>query len=364
MPLQYLKTIAQTAAPTFEESARAKLIAQLWTQLTHTWGRSATLDDVGNVQLRLGPPVGKALVLAAHLDTVFAAATDVSVRIDESQKPSRWVGPGCGDNSSSLAVLTAFLRDLELHGLRRPLWLVANVGEEGLGDLLGAKALLAQENPNIGAFVAVDGYLGLAVTQPVGVRRYRASFHTAGGHSWGERTPSAIRALAQAITALYNIPLPSYPRSTLNVGTVEGGTSVNSIPAKASLLLDLRSLEGEALATLEHQAKSCLEAVADAHGARLELERVGDRPAGDLNNTQLLKLVRQAAQGTGLEIKTTSSSTDANAAAPYGIPALALGVYLGGNAHRLDEWIAPASLERGKGLLERFVALYQRFPLE
>jgi tripeptide aminopeptidase len=360
VPLQYLETIAQTAAPTFEESARAELIAQLWTSFAAQWGGCATLDGVGNVQLRLGPPTGKALVLAAHLDTVFAAGTDVAVQ----KQAARWIGPGCGDNSSSLAVLTAFLRDLEVKNLRRPLWLVANVGEEGLGDLRGAKALLAAEHPHIAAFVAVDGYLGLAVTQPVGVRRYRASFHTQGGHSWGERTPSAIRALAQAVTSLYNIPLPSHPRTTLNVGTVEGGTSVNSIAAKASLLLDLRSLEAENLATLERQAKSCLEAVADSHGARLELEKVGDRPAGNLNNAQLLKLVRQASQGLGLELKETSSSTDANAAAPYGIPALAMGVYLGGNAHRLDEWIMPSSLERGKGLLERFVALYQKYPLE
>jgi tripeptide aminopeptidase len=360
VPLQYLETISQTAAPTFEESARAELIAQLWTSFAAQWGRCATRDAVGNVQLRLGPPTGKALVLASHLDTVFAAGTDVTIQ----KQSTRWVGPGCGDNSSSLAVLTAFLRDLEPHHLRRPLWLVANVGEEGLGDLRGAKALLTEEHPNIGAFVAVDGYLGFVVSKPVGVRRFRASFHTTGGHSWGERSPSAIHTLAHAVTSLYNIPLPSHPRTTLNVGMIEGGTSVNSIAAQASLLLDLRSLEGESLALLEHQAKSCLQAVADAHNAKLELKKVGDRPAGDLNNAQLLKLVRQAAQGLNLEIKATSSSTDANAAAPYGIPALAMGVYLGGNAHRLDEWIMPASLERGKGLLERFVALYQRHPLE
>ena len=355
MPLEYLSRIAQTAAPTFSEAPRAKLVLELWRGL----GADAELDGAGNVVARIGrravPGSKSALVLAAHLDTVFSSETDLTVR----QEGKRWIGAGLGDNSSSLAVLTAFLRDLEPHRLKRPLWLVANVGEEGLGDLRGAKALLEREHANMSAFVAVDGYLGLVVTRPVGVKRYRASFHTAGGHSWGDRSPSAIRALGLAINALYGVPLPSHPRTTLNVGTVEGGTSVNSIAPFASLLLDLRSLEQDTLAALERQALHALEGAAAQADARLTLERVGDRPAGDLNNAALLKLARAAAFDLNLELQSTASSTDANAAAPYGIPALALGVYEGGNAHRLDEWVRPDSLARGKKLLERFVELYQ-----
>nr|WP_221277078.1 M20/M25/M40 family metallo-hydrolase [Deinobacterium chartae] len=347
--------IAQTPAPTLEEAERAAYIRRLWEQL----GAQPELDEVGNVIARLGPSHGPALVLASHLDTVFPAGTDLTVK----EQGGRLVGPGVGDNSASLAVLTALLRDLDPRRLRVPLWLVANVGEEGLGDLRGAKHLLEKHAAEIGAFVAVDGYLGLVVTQPVGVRRYRATFRTAGGHSWGDSGPSALHALGLAITALYSIPLPSHPRTTLNVGTASGGTSVNSIAGQASLLLDLRSLDAGALAQLEGRARSALEGAARQAGAELELERVGDRPAGDLRNAALLRLAKQAAASLDLELRGVASSTDANAAAPHGIPAIALGVYVGGNAHRTDEWVQPSSLNSGLRLLQRFVEQYQRSPL-
>lgn len=355
VPLAYLTRIAQTPAPTFEEQARADLVAGLWQSL----GFAPTRDEVGNVVLRLGPPQGKALVLASHLDTVFSAGTDLTVH----EKRGRLSGPGLGDNSASLAVLTALLRELDVGQLRRPLWLVANVGEEGLGDLRGAKHLLARHAGNIGAFVAVDGYLGLAVTKAVGVRRFRVTFSGPGGHSWGDKAPSALHALGLAVTALYSLPLPQSPRTTLNVGEARGGNSVNSIAASAQLLLDLRSLDPLALETLEERARSAVEGAARTAGIDVSLERVGDRPGGDLAGDALLRLARRAGEAVGVELRTAASSTDANAAVPHGIPALALGVYRGGNAHREDEWIAPESLETGLRMLRRFVDLYQDKPL-
>ncbi|WP_027482219.1 M20/M25/M40 family metallo-hydrolase [Deinococcus pimensis] len=356
MPLEYLTRIATTPAPTFEEEERARLIHHLWTGLGH----SPELDEVGNVVLRLGPQEGRALVLASHLDTVFSRDTDLTVH----ERRGRLSGPGLGDNSASLAVLTALLRDLEPARLRRPLWLVANVGEEGLGDLRGAKHLLERHAPRIASFVAVDGYLGLAVTRAVGVRRYKATFTGPGGHSWGDRAPSAIHALGLAVTALYSLPLPPGPRTTLNVGEARGGNSVNSIAATAELLLDLRSLDPRALVTLEERALSALEGAARGGGVDVHIEKVGDRPGGDLASDALMRLARRAAESVGVELRTAASSTDANAAAPHGIPALALGVYRGGNAHREDEWVAPDSLETGLRMLRRFVELYQERPVE
>lgn len=355
MPLAYLKTIAQTPAPTGQEGERAALVARLWAELGH----APELDAAGNVLLRLGPRGGRALVLASHLDTVFAHGTDVTV----SERRGRLVGPGVGDNSASLAILTAFLHDLNVEQLKRPLWLVANVGEEGLGDLRGAKHLLAEHQQDIAAFVAVDGYLGLAVTQAVGVRRYRATFTGPGGHSWGDRAPSALHALGLAITALYSLPLPRSPRTTLNVGMAQGGTSVNSIAAGAELLLDLRSLDPDHLRTLEERALAALDGAAKSADVTVELNRVGDRPGGDLRSDGLLKLARIATQELGVDLRTAASSTDANAAAPHGVPALGLGVYLGGNAHRTDEWVKPESLPVGLKMLQRFVQLYQHQPL-
>lgn len=359
MPVSFLSRIAQTPAPTFDEGRRAELIAGLWRELGYVPER----DEVGNVLVRLVPPGTEgrpALLLAAHLDTVFDLDTDVTVR----RESGRMVGPGVGDNSASLAVVTALLRDLRgsEHRLTRPLWVAANVCEEGLGDLRGAKYLLSAHQAQLGAFIAVDGYLGIAVTRGVGVRRYRATFLGPGGHSWGDQAPSTLHALGRAINALYGLHLPVTPRTTLNVGLASGGTSVNSIAGTAELLLDLRSLEAGALAELDTQALGVLHSAAREVGVTVRVERVGDRPGGDLNSESLLSLAREAAREAKLEFRTASSSTDANAAVPHGLPALALGVYRGGNAHRTDEWVQVSSLEQGLRYLRRVLELYQRHP--
>ncbi len=355
MPLTYLARIAQTPAPTFQEGARAGLIMTLWREL----GYDPQQDAAGNVLLRLGPSTeGRALLLASHLDTVFEPHTDVTVR----EVDGRLVGAGVGDNAASLAVLTAFLRELAPHSgtLSRPLWLAANTAEEGLGDLRGAKALLSEHHADIAAFVAIDGYLGAAVTRAVGVRRYRVTFGGEGGHSWGDQHPSALHGLGLAIAALYSLPLPSKPRTTLNVGVAGGGHSVNSIASHAELLLDLRSLDGKVLQKLDAEVKQVIQAAARQARVQVSLEQVGDRPGGDLRADPLLRLVRQAAVPLGMDIRTTASSTDANAAAPYDFPALALGVYRGGKAHREDEWVQPESLGIGLRLLRGFVSAYMK----
>lgn len=352
MPLDFLQTIAQTPAPTFDEGERALLISRLWGRFCP----DVYTDSVGNVIARLGPTSGKPLVISAHLDTVFSRETHLNIR----KETRRWIGPGLGDNSSSLAVLTAMLRDQRLQSLKYPVWAVANVCEEGLGDLRGMKHFLAEHGKNTSALLALDGYLGTVVARPVGVRRYRVSFETSGGHSWGESKPSAIHAASQAIVALYNIPLPKYPRTTLNVGVIEGGTSVNTIAARTEFLLDTRSLEVSQLDRLETQVSSTLRATGASLGVRCNVERVGDRPTGSLNNTQLLEWTHQAARDLGLSLKEVSSSTDANAAVPHGIPALTLGVYTGGHAHRLDEWVDPKSLLQGYRLLDQWITAYSQ----
>lgn len=360
VPLAYLTRIAQTPAPTFDEGRRADLIAGLWGEL----GYATERDAVGNVLTRIVPPGTEgrpALLLAAHLDTVFDLGTDVTVKTEQG----KLVGPGVGDNSASLSVVTAFLRELRgrQNELRRPLWVAANTCEEGLGDLRGSKFLLAQHHAKLGAFIAVDGYLGVAVTRGVGVRRYRATFLGPGGHSWGDQAPSAIHALGRAIHLLYGLRLPLSPRTTLNVGTATGGTSVNSIAGTAELLLDLRSLDAQALKDLDGLAVGALHTAAREVGVTVRVERVGDRPGGDLNSEGLLPLLKEAAREQKVDLRTASSSTDANAAVPHGLPAVAVGVYRGGNAHRTDEWVQTASLGPGLKFLERIVELYQRHPV-
>lgn len=360
MPISYIKRIAQTPAPTFDEGRRADLITGLWEELGYPCQR----DAVGNVITRIIPPGTEgrpALLVMAHLDTVFSIDTNVTVREDGD----RLIGPGVGDNSASLAVVTAMLRDLRGHEgrLKRPLWVVANVGEEGLGDLRGAKYLLAQHQPELGALLAVDGYLGVAVTRAVGVRRYRAVFTGPGGHSWGDQGPSALHALGVAISGLYNLHLPLSPRTTLNVGIASGGNSVNSIAGSAELLLDLRSLDASLLNELDSRAQEVLNRAAREVGVGLSVERVGDRPGGDLHSGRLLNMAQTAAKECRLEFRQASSSTDANAAVPYQLPAMTLGVYRGGHAHRPDEWVQSSSLPTGLQMLRRVIELYQNQPL-
>ncbi|WP_245618361.1 M20/M25/M40 family metallo-hydrolase [Deinococcus misasensis] len=350
--LDDLVRIARTPAPSHQEHRRAELVSTMWREL----GFSPEQDEVGNVFLKLGPAEGKALLLSAHLDTVFGF--DVPHTVHE--KNGRLVGPGIGDNSASLTVLTQFLKNLKPEQLKKPLWVLANVGEEGLGDLKGIKHFLQHHHQSIHRYIALDGYLGMVVTQTVGSKRYRVVFKTQGGHSWGDSVPSAIHALGAAITQLYALPLPRDPRTTLNVGTVAGGTSVNTIAGHAEFLLDLRSLDVHHLTQLEAKALDLIRNAAREVGASVDLERVGNRPAGDLNNHELVKLIRTAGSRMDLDFRQVASSTDANAAVTYGIPAVAMGVYLGGNAHRTDEWVQPSSLKVGLGLVQQVVEAYQR----
>ncbi len=361
MPISYLSRIAETSAPTFDETRRAALVTELWEDL----GYSCERDEVGNVVTRIVPPGTEgrpALLILAHLDTVFPLETDVTVREDNG----RLIGPGVGDNSASLAVVTAFLRELRGRTdlLTRPLWVSANVCEEGLGDLRGAKYLLARHRQSLGALLAIDGYLGVAVTQGVGVRRYRAVFAGPGGHSWGDQGPSALHALGRAISGLYDLHLPPTPRTTLNVGLASGGNSINSIAAGAELLLDLRSLDAKLLEDLAARAQDVIRKAAREADVSVTLEQVGDRPGGDLHSGRLLDMAQLATREARLgDLRLAASSTDANAAVPHGLPALTLGVYRGGNAHRLEEWVQLSSLPTGLQLLRRVVELYQQRPL-
>lgn len=342
-----LLEIAQTPAPTFSEGQRASLIASRWA----SFGLEPHLDAAGNVIAKIGSG-GFRVALAAHLDTVFEASTDLVMQ----KNGSRIVGAGIGDNAASLAILTAYAQHLAQHGAPCEIWLLASTGEEGLGDLRGAKHFLAQHAASLDAFIAVDGYIGLIVNQAVGVRRYRVRFSSDGGHSWGNAgNPSSIHALAESISELYKIMLPQEPRTTLSVGTVSGGTSVNSIAASAEFLLDLRSLDANTLEQLAREAKAAIGRGAKRAKVDFKLELVGDRPAGITSNGKLMQAASSALESVGIQPRAVASSTDANAAVPYGVPTIGFGVYVGGNAHRLDEWVEPDSLPKGLQALEQLV---------
>jgi tripeptide aminopeptidase len=346
----HLKTITETAAPPFGEEARGTLVAELWRKA----GLQVERDSVGNVVATVPGGRGPRVLVAAHLDTVFGAGTDVHVR----QQGDRLCAPGIGDNSASLAVLTTFVEQRGPDDASRPrLTLAATVGEEGEGDLRGARRLVADRGAHHDGFIALDGHLGTIVAQAVGSRRLRIGFRGAGGHSWGDYpTPSAVHAAGEAIHALQGLSVPSEPRSTLNVGQVWGGTSINAIAQEAGFNLDLRSLDPWVLDDLERRARNAVEDASRRIGCAVKITLIGDRPAARVDNARLVACGLRALEDLEQHAAVVASSTDANAALAEGLPAIAFGVYRGGDAHRSTEWIEPASLVEGYHAFERLLA--------
>ncbi|HZW28190.1 MAG TPA: M20/M25/M40 family metallo-hydrolase [Trueperaceae bacterium] len=339
--------LAETPAPTFAESARAEVVARLWSEA----GLEPRRDAAGNVVADVPGGSGPVVLVAAHLDSVFGEGTDVRVRRDGD----RLLGPGVGDDAAGLALLTAYLQELPE---RRPrLVVAATVGEEGAGDLRGARQVVADHKDRVDHFVAFDGHLGSVCHQGVGSLRHEVVMTTAGGHSWGDYpSPSAVHAVGRAVARLAALPVPREPRSSLNVGLVWGGTSVNSIAAEAGFALDLRSVDQRTLELLWEACRAEVERVAEESGCGLTVSRVGARPAGASDNARLVEAARKALSAVGIDASLAPASTDANAAMAAGLSAVALGAYRGGGAHTLSEWVDATSLPLGLEVLRRFLA--------
>jgi acetylornithine deacetylase/succinyl-diaminopimelate desuccinylase-like protein len=340
-------TLTEIPAPPFAEEQRAAAYLEM---LRAHGLEEVEQDAVGNVMgLRRGFGNGDILVVAAHLDTVFPAGTDVRVR----REGTKLFAPGVGDDTRSLAVNLAFLRAMDQAGIRtrHDILFVGDVGEEGLGDLRGIRHLFAHhpKRERIRAFLTVDSPdVDRIVTGGIGSRRYRVTFRGPGGHSFaafGQVNP--IYAMAEAARALANIKVPREPVTTHCVSVVAGGTSINAIPETVTMEVDLRSASAEELAKLEAAFLAGVEAaVASENAARqgtlkVELTRVGDRPAGHTpNSAPIARLAAAAVAAEGYQPAFEWSSTDANIPMSLGIPALRIGSGgTGGRAHSLEEWI-------------------------
>ena len=345
-------------APPFGESLRAQWFCERFTELGLA---DAHLDAEGNAVALLGgangTPAEGAVLLSAHLDTVFPAETDCAPREDGE----RIYGPGACDNGAGLAALLGLAAALQRAGLRPPCPVLfsANVGEEGEGDLRGMRHLFA--SPPFGAeittAVALEGAgNGLVVDRALGSRRLRATVTGPGGHSWADASrPNPILALSGALLAIARLPLPKQPRTTLNVGRMQGGTSVNSIPAAVTADLDLRSTSELALDRLELTVLTRLAAEIDAEAGdsdepdrlQLHVERTGHRASGALpQSSTLMRSLRAVDRHLGIATEPRIGSTDANLPLSLGIPALAIGAGgTGGGLHTLGEWYDPSGRE-------------------
>lgn len=347
--------IQQIPAPTFEEKTRAEFICALFAEEGLV---DAAIDEAGNAYGRWKTPGqagAKPLIVSAHLDTVFPANTDLTV----TRKPDQIHGPGLGDNSLGVAALFGLLwmlreRKIEPAG---DIWFVANTCEEGLGDLLGMKAVVERFGAEVQAYLVLEGLaLGHVYHRAVGVKRYRITARTPGGHSWSDYgRPSAIHELSRLVVRLTSLELPSQPRTTMNVGKISGGTSVNVIASEASLDLDLRSEGQDALAGLISVVERLIQN-ANRPDVRIEAKVIGQRPAGQISPQHLLvKMGADCLRELGINPILTSGSTDANIPLSRGYPAVVLGISTGGSAHTVNEFINVEPAAAGLEQLVRFV---------
>jgi acetylornithine deacetylase/succinyl-diaminopimelate desuccinylase-like protein len=348
--------IQQIPSPPFAEKQRAEFIRE---QYMAEWLREVSMDNIGNVYGCL-PGSGNSLplVVTAHLDTIFPFGTDLQVQ----RETDRIYGPGIGDNSLGLAGLFGLLWMLrqkcgEKASLPGDLWLVANVGEEGLGDLRGMREVVDRFSEQVLAYLVLEGMsLGMVYHRGLGAQRYRITICTAGGHSWTDYgCPSAIHELAALITHLTALPIPSRPRSSLNVGVISGGTSVNTIAAEAHLELDLRSESATRLQELTRKVES-LAKTAGRADVEISLEIIGQRPAGRISSTHpLVKLVKRCLRAQHIDPELAIGSTDANLPLSRGLPAICIGISTGFGAHTQNECINTQPLAQGLAQLEGVV---------
>jgi acetylornithine deacetylase/succinyl-diaminopimelate desuccinylase-like protein len=351
--------LTEIPAPTFQEEKRAAAVRTLLASS----GLKMRIDSAGNViGERPGSSRKDVLLLSAHLDTVFPPGTSVRVRKDGRNLAA----PGISDNGAGLAALVALARAVHEAKLQTRMTLIfaANTGEEGEGNLRGMRKLVESYRGRLRAVIAIDGAsVEHVTTMGLGSRRIEVTLSGPGGHSWADfGLPNPIHALARGLARFLEVRVPDTPRTTYNVGVIEGGTSVNSIPDRASIKVDFRSESEAALESLESALRK---AIGDGVDAEMDAARqaghpgaprldakfksLGVRPVGELPaDSPLLEALLDADRFLGNRSHLERSSTDANIPLSLGIPAIAIGGGgRAGGAHTLAEWYDPTGRDLG-----------------
>ena len=351
--------ITEIAAPPFHEGARAAYMKKLLT----TAGLRVDMDATGNVIGEFAGTSPDIVMLTAHMDTVFPAGTTVNVKRDGN----RLLAPGISDNGTGLAAMVVIARSFHEMKIRtkNTILFVADVGEEGEGNLRGMRALVDAYKKHLKYVIAIDGSATEYITTAaLASRRIEITLSGPGGHSWSDfGVPNPIHALGRGIARFVSARVPESPRTSFNVGEIEGGSSVNSIPSRAQMKVDLRSESEAELAKLESFLRESIQSGLDEEmsAARdrgmagnasmldLKINVLGVRPAGELpENSPLLAAVLAADTRLGNRSRRERSSTDANIPLSVGIPAISLGAGgRSGGAHTLEEWYEPTNRELG-----------------
>lgn len=354
--------LCEIEAPTFHEEKRAASVAE---RMKRYGLSNVHIDEIGNViGVRKGSGNGPVLAIGAHMDSVFPAGTDVKVR----QEGNIYRAPGIGDNCSGLRAILQVLRALEAQKIETvgDIWFVGTVGEEGNGDIRGSKHLCA--NNKLDGFIAVDSTdVGRVLYGAVGSHRWRLSIDGPGGHSFAEfgKAPSAIHAVCRAGDRVADIQVPADPKTTFTIGTIKGGTTVNTIAAHCEVDVDIRSVSNEELLRVEAEILSAFEEAVKAENTRwgvtdeakqlrLTKTQIGNRPGGMRpHDCPVLQAARGAQKVLGIELTNYGmSSTDANAPMSQNIPSTCLcsgGKGIG--AHTVNEYFVMEHTELGPKLI-------------
>ena len=350
--------ICSVPASPFGEQERAEYLRQKFSELKLT---EVEIDEEGNcLGLLRGASLQPLIVVSAHLDTVFSSDTDFTI----VRREHKLFAPGIADDGCGLAALLALAHVIqsEQMPLAGSLLFVGTVGEEGEGNLRGVRHLLTKGRwaSHVDAFLSFDGPgLDRITNRALGSRRYRIELTGPGGHSWGDfGVPNPVHAIGRAVSRLAAYPAPKDPRTTFNVGRIQGGTGVNSIPRRATMEVDLRSAAEAELQRLDAFFRRAMRDAADEeNGTRragdpalqLKLELIGERPGGETpSDSPLVELALEATKALGVEPRLDQSSTDSNLPISLGIPAITLGAGgASGSSHTLDEWYDPRDRDKG-----------------
>jgi tripeptide aminopeptidase len=341
--------LARVPAPTGHEAARAALVRSWW---EHDGVADVRTDEAGNLWGNVRAGEGPIVILCAHLDTVF----DGDVAHRPELRDDRLVGPSVGDDAVAVAALSAAGQSLGSGS--SPVWLLASVGEEGLGNLRGAHAALESPPAPVAAFVAVEGnYLGRVSTVGVGSVRRRVRVHGTGGHAWeAADAPSAVHAVADIVSAIAGIPRRQ--GTSVNVGRIGGGEGINVRARDAWFEVDIRADEPDALRMLSKDIEEMAATVRPP--LSVEHEVLGDRPAGRIDDGHpLVRAAIDALTEAGIAVSTPPTSTDANAGHGRGIPAIAVGITRGSGEHTIGEWIEIDPIDEGIRALARTVGRFE-----
>ena len=343
--ISLIAKLCTICSPTGFEKAKAEYILG-W---LHSAGAGeAYCDEAGNVLFLLrGETSGKLPLYCAHIDTVFGDIEKICPRIEAN----KMYAPSCGDNCANAAGLMFIIKMFLELSINPPsdILFAFNVGEEGLGNLKGIRHIMSQWHSRIDEVIAVDGGCDAFVNRAVGSKRYNVQIETQGGHSWSDFGKDNAIVLASCIINQIYQYTPSFEaKTTYNIGTIKGGTSVNTIAGSAEFLLDLRSESAECLEALDKSILEIIRGIKKKDGSKIKLTLLGIRPCGEAApKTELEKRLLIVRAAEGLETSFHCSSTDANIPLSMGIPAVSFGMRRGGKAHSIHEYIELDSLVEG-----------------